>query len=381
MEEALKKVYAEFILNTAKEAAARVMVSESKALRIHHDLQNTKDEAVRMLVRFKRMMDVKTTEAESTALSQQKRIKELDEHLNETEGVIMDLRAEIRKAHERLEVMKNSDMQQSDQPSKNEHTHQEHTNVNPAKEITKSDPDLASIIIGHKEPELYRNGYTHRIHALDTNMVDEKKISEEKELIINMDETNRAPNKDAKNINGSESNHKLSRFCHVKLNLKKKSCGNDAKLTENDENNACALRRSVRKRKPRCWDEISSLFKSRNSLSHCKDNNGMKFEETKDNETRKKHESAAKESVGTARDGDNNGRLKYTFSRRQKKACSSISLTGQMREKPSYNLENEKSTPIDDSYSDKQNILDVACQVSFSLPKLFPMLYASSFKV
>ncbi|XP_076914662.1 uncharacterized protein LOC143573749 [Bidens hawaiensis] len=325
MEDALKKVYAEIILNTSKEAAARVMVSERKALRIHHDLRNTKDEAVRML---KRMIDVKTTEAESTALSQQKRIKELDERLNETESVIMDLRAEIRKAHERLEVMKNSHMQQSDEPPKNEHTHQENTNVNPAKEITKS--------------ELYRNGYTHRIRALETNTVDEKKISEEKELIINMDETKRAPNKDAKNINGSESNHKLSRFGHEKLNLKKKSCGSD-------ENNACALRRSVRRRKPRCWDEISSLFKSRDSLSLCKDNNnGMQNEETKDN--------------------DNNSRMKYTFSRRQKKACSLISLTGQMREKPSYNLENEKSTlNIDDSHSDNQNIIDVACQVSFSI--------------
>ncbi|XP_076891579.1 uncharacterized protein LOC143543029 isoform X2 [Bidens hawaiensis] len=311
------------------------MVSERKALRIHHDLRNTKDEAVRMLLRFKRMIDVKTVEAEATALSQQKRINELDEQLNETESVIMDLRAEIRKAREQLEVMKNSDMPQLDEPSKNEHTHQENTNVNPAKEITKS--------------ELYRNGYTHRIRALETNMVGEKKISEEKELIINMDETKRAPNKDAKNINGSESNHKLSRFCHEKLTLKKKSRGNDAKLTENDENNVCALRRSVRKRKPRCWDEISSLFKSRDSLSHSKDNNGMKFEVTKDDEM--------------ARDGDNNSRLKYTFSRRQKKVCSSISLTGQMREKQSYSLENEKSTLIDDSYSDKQNIIDVACQL------------------
>lgn len=57
--EALKKAYADIILNTSKEAAARVMASERKALRFHHDLRNTKDEALRMLLRFKQMIDVK----------------------------------------------------------------------------------------------------------------------------------------------------------------------------------------------------------------------------------------------------------------------------------------------------------------------------------
>ena len=56
---ALKKAYAEIILNTAKEAAARVMQSEKKALRFQHDLRTTKDEALRMLIRFKQIMDSK----------------------------------------------------------------------------------------------------------------------------------------------------------------------------------------------------------------------------------------------------------------------------------------------------------------------------------
>ncbi|KAJ0551152.1 hypothetical protein HanHA300_Chr07g0253931 [Helianthus annuus] len=194
--EALKKVYAEMILNTAKEAAARAMASERKAVRVGYDLRNTKDEAVRMLVRFKEMIDVKTTEADTRASSQQKRIKELDEQLNETEGVIMDLRAEIRKAHERLEEMKNNHTLHSNGPSENEHMHQKNTDgterfkcsspcsksCNPAKETTTSDPNLASIIIGNKEPELYRNGYTHRIRAIEMNLVDEKKISDETNL-------------------------------------------------------------------------------------------------------------------------------------------------------------------------------------------------------
>lgn len=54
---ALKKAYADIILNTAKEAAARVMAAERKALRFEHDLRSSKDEALRMLLRLKQMID------------------------------------------------------------------------------------------------------------------------------------------------------------------------------------------------------------------------------------------------------------------------------------------------------------------------------------
>lgn len=57
--ETVKKAYAEMILNTAKEAAARVMASEQKALKFQQDLQSTKEEAVRMLLRLKLMIDSK----------------------------------------------------------------------------------------------------------------------------------------------------------------------------------------------------------------------------------------------------------------------------------------------------------------------------------
>lgn len=56
---ALKKAYAEIILNTAKEAAARIMVSERKALRFQQDLSASKEEALRMLLRLKHMIDSK----------------------------------------------------------------------------------------------------------------------------------------------------------------------------------------------------------------------------------------------------------------------------------------------------------------------------------
>ncbi|KAI3784319.1 hypothetical protein L1987_43417 [Smallanthus sonchifolius] len=62
--------------------------------------------------------------------------------------------------------------------------------------------------------ELYRNGYSHRIQAIERNLADEKHISEEKELIIDVDAKNYGKctlffvdieSKDIKNINGSEA--------------------------------------------------------------------------------------------------------------------------------------------------------------------------------
>lgn len=56
---ALKRAYAEIILNTAKEAAARILVSERKAVSLQQDLHNSKEEALRMLLRMKQMMESK----------------------------------------------------------------------------------------------------------------------------------------------------------------------------------------------------------------------------------------------------------------------------------------------------------------------------------
>lgn len=61
--EALKKAYADIILNTAKESAARIMESERKALCFQQDLCSVKDEALSMLVRMKQMLDSKVLSA------------------------------------------------------------------------------------------------------------------------------------------------------------------------------------------------------------------------------------------------------------------------------------------------------------------------------
>lgn len=56
---ALKKAYADIILNTAKEAAARIMVSERKTIRYQQELFAAKEDALRMLLRLKQMLDAK----------------------------------------------------------------------------------------------------------------------------------------------------------------------------------------------------------------------------------------------------------------------------------------------------------------------------------
>ncbi|KAF5766111.1 hypothetical protein HanXRQr2_Chr15g0711511 [Helianthus annuus] len=89
-----------------------------------------------------------------------------------------------------------------------------------------------------------------------------------------------------KSVGYVQSSHKLSRFGREKLNLKDKYSGND----------------------------------------------GVKFEETKSEDTNvasdslvEKHESVAKESNGVACNTYNNRCLTYTFSRRHKKVLSSKS--------------------------------------------------------
>lgn len=51
--EALKKAYAEIILNTSKEAAARVMVAERKARCFEQQLDSLRQESLSMLLRLK----------------------------------------------------------------------------------------------------------------------------------------------------------------------------------------------------------------------------------------------------------------------------------------------------------------------------------------
>lgn len=55
--QALRRAYADVILNTSREAAARVMAAERKAQQFEAELQKTKDETVQIMARLKKKMD------------------------------------------------------------------------------------------------------------------------------------------------------------------------------------------------------------------------------------------------------------------------------------------------------------------------------------
>ncbi|XP_058194329.1 uncharacterized protein LOC131311029 isoform X2 [Rhododendron vialii] len=112
---ALKKAYADIILNTAKEAAARIMVSERKAVGFQHELNVAKEQALQTLLRLKQMMDSKINEAEMTSLSQRQKIEELEAQLEEAEDIVKDVREELREVQAELERVRNSKLQQMDE--------------------------------------------------------------------------------------------------------------------------------------------------------------------------------------------------------------------------------------------------------------------------
>ncbi|XP_021674541.1 uncharacterized protein LOC110660511 isoform X2 [Hevea brasiliensis] len=211
---ALKKAYADIILNTAKEAAARIMVSERKAQRFQRELFAAKDESLRLLLRLKQMV----SEAEMRSLSQQRRIEELEAQLGEAEDIVKDLRAELRELQDELEKVTNSQMQPlGEQNSEGENATQviafednrpstsglahlaltalqcdpvtsleaKNSTLNMTRDGNKCysendcdrdncfvcNPDFASIVMRSKEPELYRNGCTQRIRAFERNLL------------------------------------------------------------------------------------------------------------------------------------------------------------------------------------------------------------------
>ncbi|XP_047342570.1 uncharacterized protein LOC124946058 [Impatiens glandulifera] len=140
---ALKKAYADVILNTVKEAAARILVSERKALRYQHELKATKEQGLQMLLRLKQLSASKASEAEVTSLNQQRKIKELESQLqetedrkrkaemgscnqknkveelelqlNEAEDIVNDLRQELRQLEAELRSLKKRKLQQQEE--------------------------------------------------------------------------------------------------------------------------------------------------------------------------------------------------------------------------------------------------------------------------
>ncbi|XP_009369398.2 uncharacterized protein LOC103958800 [Pyrus x bretschneideri] len=174
---ALKKAYAEIILDTAKEAASRIVVSERKALRFQRELFSAKDEAFRMLLRLKQMLDSKDDEAKTMSLSQQEKIDELEAQLQEAEDIVKELREELSEVQARLEKARSNPRQSDEQnlegntAARGSITSQLNSVSNGTYNSLKDNycacnPDFVSLVMRGKQPELYRNGCTQRIAHL-----------------------------------------------------------------------------------------------------------------------------------------------------------------------------------------------------------------------
>ncbi|KAF5739650.1 hypothetical protein HS088_TW12G00859 [Tripterygium wilfordii] len=169
--EALKKAYAEIILNTSKEAAARVMLSERKALRFEQELRSAKNEGVRLLLRMKQMID-----------SKQMKIDELEAQLQEAEDVITDLRSELYGVRERWEKADSEQVPpMNGQFSKEDESSPRSPTTTP---IVPSSDSLFDIMIASDlkdetlNPSILdsncrnRNGCAQRIRAFEGNSLD-----------------------------------------------------------------------------------------------------------------------------------------------------------------------------------------------------------------
>ncbi|XP_042500327.1 uncharacterized protein LOC122078420 isoform X2 [Macadamia integrifolia] len=171
-------------------------------------------------------------EAEKASLSQQSRIAELEMQLHEAEDIVRDLRSELKGMQDELESLKSNPgnlldgqramgnvnslaeeaqedklhtsngilcnppdsecrpmstcmtkkapLDKSDDRycslSENETAHVETSSGSPVENFCAGNPDLASIIMRSKEPELYKNGCTQRIRAFEGNLLDEGKL-------------------------------------------------------------------------------------------------------------------------------------------------------------------------------------------------------------
>ncbi|KAF6157300.1 hypothetical protein GIB67_004238 [Kingdonia uniflora] len=226
--EALKKVYADVLFNTAREASVRIVASERKAFRFQQEVFAAKNEALNMILHLKIMMDNKIANAETSSSIQRKKIDELEAQLNEAEEIVRDLRVELTSVQNELAKMKRYIVQDSDEqaikasgnsdflspdymldtpvsnllpptisvawpvstsdmkdaPSNNKGPHDNCLRVSENATITTATwndspkdnynacgPDFPSIIRKSQKPELYRYRCTQRILALNRKLL------------------------------------------------------------------------------------------------------------------------------------------------------------------------------------------------------------------
>ncbi|CAL9047644.1 uncharacterized protein LOC135622240 [Musa acuminata AAA Group] len=224
---ALKRAYADVILNTAKESAARILAADRRVVQSQHSLSLAKEESLAMLLRLKSIMDAKIKDAENVNLSQARRIQELEVQLSEAKETIHHLNSELTKVSSEVESEKSYQIESLEEQrthgcvivNRDDCQEGRHTSVSapcsqvgaicspnsdfnvttskqrtadkhrcfakytaqnePSKEMVASDdsagsPDLVSIILRNKELDLYRNGCTQRVRAFEQNLLTER---------------------------------------------------------------------------------------------------------------------------------------------------------------------------------------------------------------
>ncbi|KAK4749635.1 hypothetical protein SAY87_027084 [Trapa incisa] len=189
---ALQKAYAEIIMNISKETAYRVMASEKKRLQIQKELSAVKDEGLRLLMRLKQMLDVKTTEAEMTATSRRKKIEELEAQLNEAEDIVEELRGELRDAQTELAKLATNRSRSLNRNSFDPGpASTERIEGNPHESYCQSDyiyaynPDFSARMMKERETELGRCSFTQKIHAFGGNIFGQLSLPGKEEHLQN----------------------------------------------------------------------------------------------------------------------------------------------------------------------------------------------------
>ncbi|KAG6474686.1 uncharacterized protein LOC122027894 isoform X1 [Zingiber officinale] len=207
---ALKRAYADVILNTAKESAVRILAAERRTLQWKQSSSLVKEDSVALILRLKALMDSRIKETESVNLSQATRIRELEVQLREANHTIHRLNSKLQKVSSELENQKsdkseslqgkdtddhiisqtnNPDEAASSQETVPHSTYAKYSNQKePTKHSTTSDdstgtPDLVSLILRNKEPEPFRNGCTQRIRALERNVLTDRDLPAERHAL------------------------------------------------------------------------------------------------------------------------------------------------------------------------------------------------------
>ncbi|KAI3865294.1 hypothetical protein MKX03_037272 [Papaver bracteatum] len=287
--EALKKAYADIILNTAKEAATRIMIAERKAIGFQQHVFSVKDDALNMLLRLKQMSDSKVAQIETESANQRRRIKELEAQLNEAKAIERDLRVELKGAQVELEEVKNKSMQPASElpvspGTSNAGMNLENTGDNccsiredstePTAQVTRDsvelfddNTDLASLIMRNKKPELYKNGCTQRIRAFEGKL---KRRNVSNPGLADPQFTD--PIKDDGAVDGN---------CGVTAPKDENMGFNEKKLTKSNDQVNNFLRRSCRKRRSKysVIEVISNKYKksreASSKIARCSNPNGM----------------------------------------------------------------------------------------------------------